>query len=63
MLDRITDLSLREVHDAVRSGIIQRHGNPSIPLAVFDTTIDVLIEDGSEVELEDFLQSQWDYPQ
>lgn len=60
MLDRITDLSVREVHDAVRQHLVATHTENSLPVRVFDATIDVLLDGKHDVELEAFLQSQWD---
>lgn len=61
MLDRIRDLSLREVHDAVRKHLLSTHGENTPPVRVFDATIEMLLDEQDDVGLEEFLQTQWDH--
>lgn len=60
MLDRITDRSVREVYDAVRQHLASTHTENSLPVRVFDATVEVLLDGKHDVTLEAFLQSQWD---
>ncbi len=60
MLDRITDLSTSEVHDAVRAHLVAKHAEDSLVVLVFDTTVENLLDEGDYNTLEGFLQSQWD---
>lgn len=61
MLDRITDRSMRDVYDAVRSELISRHGPNGTAVHVFDATVSLLLDGKHDVQLEEFLQSQWDH--
>ena len=60
MFDLIQDRSVGEVHDIIRQTIAKRHEEGSIPIRIFDTSVELFLEEGDDVGLESFLQLLWD---